>query len=1270
MAEKSIEEKARRFSQEKIKNGKEFEQMQKAQNQLLEIQAAQKQNLLEQQIVEENYATQNQLLAQAAEVGAMSIGGANSMQLNPATQNTLGKYGLSSPQTTSVTKRSQVIRQRDIEIFNETANITNNQVPANIGGPIQGRGIQFKNPANSDGMGGMSKFKNWMSQIFQRQNEETRKRNVEYSKRETSLTKSSNRILRKLDDFSRDIVKKLDPRNLGQTVTGQLKTILALFGIASIAKNTGKILDGIKTISDGAAEFTGWIKGNGQTPKVVQNIQEWIGKLIYGKNYTPSSSDTSGGLLSGLKTVFWNSDNSGEPGIINKFLKKIKEELKDRAGLVQSTVKIPGELDAGKIARYIVDALGIFFGGREAAANTISKNVERTEAGRNNYHYNDKGWNDVVTGQEAFEKAGVKISTSNYGAGATGSVISSKSSAGVLAITTGGNNRTREGMYSLAGSSSRGAVTSEFRPLTHVVHKGALTQGGTRLATGADGKITNLASISQSNEIAELLFQAKQYDCVQPMSLIAALTRMDKTITETKTGKIVLDIWALENICKYTIGLDKLEEYKRNNKVIFKDLMIISRPCTLQELGGMRQGYMDEALENILTNILANRLGVYKLQGSILGLGTSALTMLIPGVGFVASMAIGWGSDMIFSKATDPQIVAAVNIYLASARQKGIALYTMDVIENSPEELQKAKLVYGEETTNLDDNGESFGTQRLAIMDKSVWEEIVKKITGDTSGNIGYDAANSTDVANTDQYLKTLTSTSAQDKGKFNKHSESISDYLMSVESFSDYNQKHPVANPIGTAPALPQGGTTTPNNSPITSAPLTTAGDGVIATNTSSDIPTPGAGEAVIATANSTGPAGKLDLPTFVGYMKPVIEGALQRKGIDPKFSTVLLANTSIETGNKVAGSVMYDVAHNFSGVHGINQSAIAGAGFEYYDSSFDANDMSNNYQTGTIVRGAGAGGRDAIFVAHKKRRSWPSHPSSSWWTVFKDENDWADYYVNLLADKTKYDAFSVPYDQDNGQHVIEAMFLGKSPWGRLYGTAEHYPETCRTRANEIAQLLGTGAVITTPFPTAGNIQYGTYKISGGSSRLGSLGSFAKEMLSNIWKESKKYVTTAENGVVKEVIGTGNWINGVEGRTARTNLDRKIVSNATRNVINKYSGSVSGFTVGTPMAGIFDATTDNTTRRILSTLFDENGNLIIDKRGVNPVLLDELNKIEVELKKGNAADMNKIQLTAAGIDEQINNTTISTTATIRAVRSLTYGRSSSTSSDDSQPLE
>ena len=44
MAAKSIEEKSRKLASQRPEPGKEFEQMQAAQSQLLEIQAAQKQN--------------------------------------------------------------------------------------------------------------------------------------------------------------------------------------------------------------------------------------------------------------------------------------------------------------------------------------------------------------------------------------------------------------------------------------------------------------------------------------------------------------------------------------------------------------------------------------------------------------------------------------------------------------------------------------------------------------------------------------------------------------------------------------------------------------------------------------------------------------------------------------------------------------------------------------------------------------------------------------------------------------------------------------------------------------------------------------------------------------------------------------------------------------------------------------------------------------------------------------------------------------------------
>ena len=103
MAEKSLEDRARQISQSRLQQGKEFEQLQAAQNQLLEINAAQKQNLGEQAMINSSVAAQNQLLAQAAEVGAMSVGG---MRVNPATQATMNRYGLAKPTTISTSKQT------------------------------------------------------------------------------------------------------------------------------------------------------------------------------------------------------------------------------------------------------------------------------------------------------------------------------------------------------------------------------------------------------------------------------------------------------------------------------------------------------------------------------------------------------------------------------------------------------------------------------------------------------------------------------------------------------------------------------------------------------------------------------------------------------------------------------------------------------------------------------------------------------------------------------------------------------------------------------------------------------------------------------------------------------------------------------------------------------------------------------------------------------------------------------------------------------------
>ena len=184
--EKSLEEKARKFANQRPQQGKEFEQLQSAQNQLLQIQAAQQQNLKERKLESDYLAQQNQTLAQAAQVGMMSQG-AGQMRVNPATQNALGRYGLSRPMTSTTTKQSQqsTVSRQNITIHNNTTNITTNNtntVPANIGGPIQGRPVQFQQPQQpaAGGGGGMDKFKNWLNQTFAKQDETRRQREREY----------------------------------------------------------------------------------------------------------------------------------------------------------------------------------------------------------------------------------------------------------------------------------------------------------------------------------------------------------------------------------------------------------------------------------------------------------------------------------------------------------------------------------------------------------------------------------------------------------------------------------------------------------------------------------------------------------------------------------------------------------------------------------------------------------------------------------------------------------------------------------------------------------------------------------------------------------------------------------------------------------------------------------------------------------------------------------------------------------------------------------
>ena len=353
MAAKSIEEKSRKLASQRPEPGKEFEQMQAAPSQLLEIQAAQKQNLMEQRVMANSQAEQNQILAQAAEVGAQSVAG--NMQLNQATQQAMGRYGLSQPRTSSQTKQqhSESVTRQNVTIHNNTTNITNNTVPANIGGPIQGRPVQFQQP--QDGNGGMGKFKNWLNQTFARQEDAAKRRDREYQRRETALTKSSNKMMRKIEEFSKDITKKLDPRNVGRTIGGQLKTILGVLGIGLMAKNFDKLLDWVfgaqKKVEDeyipNIKNFFAWVKGdkNAKEPGLITKItgafENTFGRLFFGKDYESRGSIFKDkGLLRGMRDYLWNDVSGKDRGVLNTLFDKIRDGLKERSEMAKNAITL------------------------------------------------------------------------------------------------------------------------------------------------------------------------------------------------------------------------------------------------------------------------------------------------------------------------------------------------------------------------------------------------------------------------------------------------------------------------------------------------------------------------------------------------------------------------------------------------------------------------------------------------------------------------------------------------------------------------------------------------------------------------------------------------------------------------------------------------------------------------------------------------------------------------------------------------------------------
>lgn len=338
---RELEEKTNKIAEGKIEEGQEPQKFQEAQNHLLQVQAAQNENLQVERAISGAQAQNNQTMAQAAELMAMSNaeGGGpvqgRGVQLNPQTQAILGKYGYGKPRTqTSTSTNSGPVQGRGIVINNRTENKTTNNVQ------VSTPPAQITKTSSSDG--GMAKFKTWMTSNLASQKEQEAIRERNYQRKEWSLSRSSKKMMERLEELGKTIGENLDPRKVGTVLMDQLKVLLFLLGFQFLSKNWDKILKSVSKIE-------GFIKGLGEFFGVEVTFS--------GDDFLPNIKfHSKSGFSSTLIRLFGGDPNKDTIGSAIKgffqdgfdyLLLKLKHELELRGLAVQAVKKSHSENKGG-----------------------------------------------------------------------------------------------------------------------------------------------------------------------------------------------------------------------------------------------------------------------------------------------------------------------------------------------------------------------------------------------------------------------------------------------------------------------------------------------------------------------------------------------------------------------------------------------------------------------------------------------------------------------------------------------------------------------------------------------------------------------------------------------------------------------------------------------------------------------------------------------------------------------------------------------------------
>lgn len=422
-----LNKRTRQLENQKLEKGEELVQNSQYQNQIQAINGERMKNLA---IERQDAQIQGQGLETMAMAGAMatqdSAGGVTGEMVSPQTQATLSKYGLvGQPRIQRQSHRDVQVKPNNIVINNTYNTTTTNNVSG--GGPIQGRPVQISAAATTEAKS-QGRFKAWLENAFAQQKEANAKRTKEYEKREWSLSKSVNKMLRKMEDSTREIGRALDPRGIGTTIGSQLKTLMWLFGIHFLAKNWDKVMEIGAWIYKGIGNLISYLGIGEEGRKRRAACTDIMGDLFWfltGDRKKARDGKTS--LLTVFKDIFksfgdyiklWFEKQMELRAVAVKQIQKPEFNWKDLGGSIAA------------IGTYLGDILQAIVAPGASAERSLNKNISaqadsssalaRQREGTNAF----KGFNDgsnTMYGDYALEAGGQKRYTNlEYAVDATG----------------------------------------------------------------------------------------------------------------------------------------------------------------------------------------------------------------------------------------------------------------------------------------------------------------------------------------------------------------------------------------------------------------------------------------------------------------------------------------------------------------------------------------------------------------------------------------------------------------------------------------------------------------------------------------------------------------------------------------------------------------------------------------------------------------------------------------------------------------------------------